>query len=182
MKINVSQQLKGPLGAIRKYKVSEPVNIGDVENPAEGEIKLIRTNRGILAKGNLNTRIDLTCSRCLGSFSYPLALDIEEECFPTRDVVSGVPLSVPDEPGCITIDENNVLDLAEPIRQYAALITPMKPLCREDCAGLCPSCGRNLNSGNCSCPPQPADPRWAKLSQLVLVESQTSTNEQKGKN
>jgi uncharacterized protein len=46
-----------------------------------------------------------------------------------------------DEPGAFTIDRNNILDLEEAVRQYSTLAIPMKPLCREDCPGLCPVCG-----------------------------------------
>ena len=131
----------------------------------------MRTDRGILAKGTLHTEIEATCSRCLSSFSCPLALNIEEEYFPTVDVVSGARLAVPDEPGCFTIDEHHTLDLTEAICQYAILAIPMKPLCREDCAGLCPSCGHNLNHGPCDCPPQEMDPRWSELSKLLNIHS-----------
>jgi len=113
-------------------------------------------------------------------FSCPLTLNIEEEYFPTTDVATGVPVSLPDEPGCFTIDEHNILDLTEAIRQYALLVTPMKPLCREDCVGLCPTCGCNLNQAPCDCPPKPADPRWSEISKLVLANNQASVNERKG--
>ena len=128
----------------------------------------MRTDRGILAKGTLYTELETACSRCLGLFSCPLTLNIEEEYFPTIDIVTGASLPSPEEPGCFTIDEHNTLDLTETIRQYALLATPMKPLCREDCAGLCPSCGHNLNDGPCNCLPQPADPRWSELSEASI--------------
>jgi uncharacterized protein len=53
------------------------------------------------------------------------------------------------------------------VRQYALLAIPMKPLCREGCAGLCPTCGRNLNQGPCDCPPQVLDPRLSGLRKLL---------------
>ena len=124
----------------------------------------MRTDRGILVKGTLHTEVQVTCSRCLSLFSCPLALNIEEEYFPTTDVNSSVSLPLPDEPGCFTIDEHYILDLAEAIRQYALLALPMKSLCREDCAGLCPTCGHNLNQGHCSCLPQETDSHWAELA------------------
>ena len=169
MQINVSQQLKASIGSVRNYEVSEIVDVtGDgTDSMVEGEVWLTRTNRGILAKGGLHTNVEVTCSRCLSLFSCPLNLNIEEEYFPITDIVSGASLPLPDEPGLFTIDENHVLDLTEAIRQYALLGIPMKSLCREDCAGLCPSCGRNLNQGSCDCLPQKADPRWSELSKLA---------------
>ncbi len=171
MQINVSQLLKAAIGSIRSYEVSELVDIAGDGNGSlvQGEVSLMRTGQGILAKGTLHTDVKVTCSRCLSVFSRPLVLNIEEEYLPTRDVVSGVPLPLPDEPGCFTIDEHHILDLTEATRQYVLLVIPMKPLCREDCAGLCPNCGHNLNQGLCNCPSQGADPHWSKLSKLALA-------------
>ena len=143
MCINVSQQLKAPIGTIRSYEIDEAVDIADGSSSrVQGEVSLTRTDRGILAKATLYTGVELTCSRCLNAFSYPLTLNFEEEYFPTTDIVSGTPLSLPDKPGSLTIDEHHALDLAEAIRQYGLLAIPMKPLCREDCVGLSPSCSR----------------------------------------
>jgi len=179
VQINVSQQLKDPIGSIRNYVVDETVDIAGGNSPVQGEVGLMRTDRSILAKGTLHTEIELTCSRCLSLFSCPLTLNIEDEYFPTSDTVTGASLPLPDEPGCFTIDEYNILDLTEAIRQYALMAIPMKPLCGEDCAGLCPTCGCNLNQASCNCPSEPADPRWSELGKLVLG-NQVSVNEQKG--
>ncbi len=162
--INVSQQLKASIGSTRDYEVDGIVDIEGSNSTVQGEIRLTRTDRGILAKGILHTEIELTCSRCLSLFNCPLTLNIEEEYSPTTDIVTGIPLPLPDEPGSFTIDEHHILDLTEAIRQYAILAIPMKPLCQEDCAGLCPTCGANLNQAPCNCPPQPVDPRWSELS------------------
>jgi len=165
--INVSQQLKSPIGSVRSYEVREVVSIAGGDSMVEGEVSLVRTDRGILAKATLHTEVEVTCSRCLSLFNCRLTLNIEEEYFPIIDAVSGTPLSLPEEPGCFTIDEHHTFDLTEAIRQYALLAIPMKPLCREDCAGLCPTCGRNLNQGPCGCP-QRASLGRSKLDKLTL--------------
>ncbi len=169
MQINVAQQLRAAIGSIRDYEVSDIVDVvGDGNGRlVQGEVRLMRTDRGILVKGILDTEVELTCSRCLSLFHCPLTLNIEEEYFPTTDVVSGASLPLPDELGCFTIDEHHILDLTEAIRQCALLAIPMKPLCREGCAGLCPDCGHNLNQGACNCPPQGADSRWSELNKLA---------------
>lgn len=167
MQINVSQQLKAPVGSVRNYEVKGTIDIAGSERAVRGEVSLIRINRGLLVKGTLRTDLEATCSRCLGSFSCPLVLDIEEEYFPVTDIVSGAPLVLPEEPGYFTIDEHHILDLTEALRQCALLAMPMRPLCREDCAGLCPTCGHNLNQGACGCSHREIDPRWAKLSKLA---------------
>jgi len=164
MQINVAQQLKAPVGSKRSYEVSGIIDIAGDNSMVHGEVGLTRTDRGILVKATLHTEVKVSCSRCLGLFDCPLALNIEEEYFPTTDVVSGAWLPLPEEPSYFTIDERYVLDLTEAIRQYMMLAIPMKPLCHEDCAGLCSHCGHNLNQGPCNCLTQKIDPRWSELS------------------
>jgi len=173
MQINVSQLLKASIGSTRHYKANELVNVTDDnnENIVQGDVRLTRTDRGILAKGILQISVEATCSRCLSVYSRPLALNIEEEYFPTVDVISGASLHLPDDPGYFTIDENHVLDLSEAMRQYELLNIPMKPLCYEDCAGLCPYCGHNFNHGPCGCLSQDTDPRWTKLTELTSASN-----------
>jgi len=169
MQINVSQLLKEPIGSSRNYEVSEIVDVtGDGSGrKVQGEVRLLRTHRGVLVKGELHTEVELTCSRCLSLFNFPVAINFEEEYLPTIDVVSGAPLPSPEEPSSFVIDEHHVIDLTEAIRQYTLLTMPMKPLCRQDCAGLCPDCGHNLNQGPCDCPPPTIDSRWSELSKLL---------------
>jgi uncharacterized protein len=95
-----------------------------------------------------------------------LKIKFEEEFLPTVDILSGARLALPDEPGTFTIDERHIIDITEAVRQYTLMAVPMKALCDEDCAGLCHSCGKNLNKGKCNCPPQEIDPRWSLLTKL----------------
>jgi uncharacterized protein len=168
MQINVTQLLRAPIGSVRDYDIKQVIDItgDDVNSLVQGQVRLMRTDRSIRVKGTLNTGVEATCSRCLGQFKCPLVMNLEEEYYPTADVVTGAPVSVPDELVSFTIDEHHVLDLTEAVRQYALLAIPMKPLCKEDCAGLCPFCGHNLNRGPCGCPSRGTDPRWAELSKL----------------
>jgi uncharacterized protein len=58
------------------------------------------------------------------------------------------------------------IDLARMVRENLLLDAPLAPLCRPDCAGLCPTCGIDLNTATCNCDSNVADPRWDALSQL----------------
>lgn len=169
MQINVSQQLKSSIGNEREYEIDDLVDILGigVKTRIEGKVKLTRTNRGILVQGKLKGVIPVECSRCLKVFDYPLTIEIEEEYFPVIDVFSGTPVEIPDELESFTIDEHHILDLSEAIRQNALLAIPMKPLCRKDCSGLCQTCGKDLNEGQCDCEKGEIDPRWSKLASLA---------------
>jgi uncharacterized protein len=169
MEFNVSQLLQEPVGSTREYKFDEAADIiGDgKEYRVQGECGLLRTRRGILVKCSLESKIQLTCGRCLRQLRYPLKISFEEEFLPTIDVASGMPLPQTEDAGAFTIDELNIMELTEPARQYALMTVPMKPLCKTDCAGLCHKCGSNLNQGNCGCPTREIDPRWSELSKLL---------------
>ncbi len=170
MVIDVFEQLKERIGSTRHYSFGHGGNSQDeADFPLQGEINLTRTERGILVTGVLNTRVEAVCSRCLGTFHQPLILKIEEELLPAVDLSTGAPLSWPEEEGAFTINDKQEFDLGEAVRQYALLALPLKPLCREGCAGLCPTCGQNLNLGPCSCT-APIDPRLAPLTKLISSE------------
>ena len=170
MQTNVSQLLKESIGSVRNLELSEIIDIfeSDAGRLVEGKVRLMRTDRGILVNGILHTEVEASCSRCLAPSKYSINVNIDEEYFPTTDVFSGAPLTISSEPGCFTIDKYHILDLTEAIRQYALMEMPLKVLCREDCAGLCPNCGHSLNEGTCGCPPQEIDTRWAALKKLAL--------------
>jgi uncharacterized protein len=164
--INVAQQLKEPIGAEREYEIDGLVDIEGKQGPVSGHVKMVRTDRGIIVRANITGEMEITCSRCLAEFRWPLKLDFQEEYLQTIDMVSGGELPVPKDSGSFTIDARHTLDLSEAIRQYALLSVPIKPLCREKCVGLCPACGQNLNKGKCQCPARQVDPRWAPLLKL----------------
>ncbi len=170
MDFNVAQLLREPVGQMRHYHIDEVTTViagCEYGCAVKGETELLRTDRGILVRGTLDTVIKCVCGRCLEVFDCPLHFEIAEEFFPTVDVVTGLPLKVPEEDNPFTIDAKHILDLSEAVRQYALLALPMKLVCRPDCAGLCPNCGANLNLEHCRCSAPASDPRWAELNRLA---------------
>ncbi|MEE8470314.1 MAG: DUF177 domain-containing protein [Dehalococcoidia bacterium] len=167
IKINVAQQLKESVGSVRHIEMDETT---EEDLSLRGEVQLLRTNRSILVTGKLRTTNRLTCSRCLEEFDHPLALDVEEEYSLPQNAASVSSAVPPNKAGAFAIDENNILDLSEAVRQYTLMSLPMKPICQPDCAGLCPSCGCNLNHGTCSCTPVRPDSHWSQLQSLLTRE------------
>lgn len=150
--------MKSSIGAERHYDVDEALKINGEEVQVKGTVKLVRTDRGILATGLLDATLKIDCSRCLQPFDCPVNIHFEEEYFPSIDVVTGLEVEIPeDQPLSFTIDEHHIISLDEAIKQYAILALPMKPLCRADCPGLCPTCGKNLNAGPCGCSKEEPD-------------------------
>src|SRR5262249_45945742 len=91
----------------------------------------------------------------------------EEEFKATLDPRSGEAIVQEDvDPDAFRIDAQHLLDLTEAVRQYREVSIEMQPLCRPDCRGLCPRCGKDFNEGDCECPGGRIDNRWAKLAAL----------------
>ena len=152
MQFNVAQQLMGPIGSIKSYDIeaelSEREDMGLVK--VKGLISSMRTDEGILVQGDITAFVYSTCVRCLSTFRREVTLRIEDEYLPISAVPPGSSASSLEAEGLL-INSAHILDLEPALREYAFLSAPMKPLCRPDCAGLCASCGVNLNERSCSC-------------------------------
>jgi len=172
MQVNVAQLLKSSFGAERIFIVDEDIDIEKQAVRVAGQARLIRTNRGILVMGNFKAGLEIECSRCLEKYRCPVEVIFEEEFFPSIDILTRVSVKAPEDqqPGYFTIDSNHIIDLTDAIRQYALLTVPMKPLCKEDCAGLCPVCGKNRNSDICKCVVEEIDPRLEVLKKLSKID------------
>jgi uncharacterized protein len=169
-RFNVSQLLQEPIGATRRYELDdEQLDLGDGKRvrPIKGHVRLTRTQNGVLADADVRGEIQLECGRCLTELTQPLEFPFSEEFYQTVVVNTGAALPKPEEPDVFLIDETHKLDLGEAMREYALLNVPMLPLCREDCKGLCPVCGINLNDEECGCDAEQSDDRLAVLKQLL---------------
>lgn len=157
MIFNVAQLMKSSVGDSLIAEIyEEQIQLDDdlkLTNPLQGEVRLRRINQGILVDGTLDLTLDATCHRCLKKFEHPVHVILDERFFPTIDIVTGLRLPVSDEEDVFLIDDHHILDLSEAIRQRILLAMPMVTLCKEDCAGLCPQCGHDLNLGPCDCKP-----------------------------
>ncbi len=163
LSLNVAQLLKDGVGAVRYHSVDDVTSEG---MPVRGDVKLLRTNRSVLVTGRLRTSSVMTCSRCLEAYEHPLKFEMEEEFAFPSNFGGPAPSMGSRESGLFAIDEENILDLTEAVRQYVLLNSPMKPICHPSCPGLCASCGRNLNRSSCDCETTGRESRWAKLEQL----------------
>lgn len=178
---NVAQLLKESIGATRTAEVIAELHhlvpelaaeLGaDDTEPAElsGPVRLMRTGGDVLVQGHFEAQLVLPCVRCLTPVRVPLHVELEEVFSPTLDVITGQAIVPTEDDRALWIDEHHILDLHEVLRQNVLLAVPLRPLCRPDCRGLCPTCGQNLNDGPCSCRPEP-DPRWARLTALLKAE------------
>jgi uncharacterized protein len=109
---------------------------------------------GIVARGQVQAPWVGECRRCLTELSGEVVAEVDEVF--VADPEEGVTWPI----------EHNQIDLEPMVRQAVVLELPLAPLCRADCAGLCPSCGKDLNLGPCACPAPPGHLAWAALDVL----------------
>jgi uncharacterized protein len=181
MIFNVAQLMKSPVGTSRTEEIEpDTIDLGTTEatlaGPVTGRVRMRRMNQGILVDGQVEADAHLQCARCLRPFIHHLGFKLEEQFYPTIDIVTGIALPpIEDDSVIFPIDQYHQIDLSEAIRQNLLLALPMSPRCREDCAGLCPQCGKDLNEGPCSCEPL-VDERWSALQDLLESTGTSLTN------
>lgn len=172
LQFNVAQLLKQASGSTRTHDVRAPLEglDGDIKplEPLTGRVTLMRTAQGVLARGRLDTRVELACARCLEPTSATVSIEVADEFQPTIDVNSGHfrPESLEAEEA-LRIDEHHILDLTEVVRQSLLVALPMHPVCRTECRGLCPVCGESRNEGEHEHAAEEVDPRLSRLRELL---------------
>ena len=152
--VNVAQLLRAQVGTFRSYEFGEQEPDLSTElnlrSPIEGRVKLTRTPRGILADVAYRVTVEQECGRCLEPVPTGLESELSEEYLAMTNVATGQPLAgVVAEADEQVISPNHEVDLTDVIRQDIVVQQPIQPLCRVDCAGLCVTCGADLNQVAC---------------------------------
>ena len=171
LQVNVAQLLKNVVGTTRTFEVDGLALESDDGVPAyvRGEFRLTRTDRGVWASGPVALSVDYVCSRCLAPFASWIEAKVDDVFLPSIDITTGAKLRYGEgDTGADvnSIDEQHVLDLSDALRQYRRAGISIAPVCREDCKGICPECGADLNEGACSCE-RYQDQRWNVLRELL---------------
>lgn len=121
------------------------------DGPLQGDLEVQRTGERVTVRGTVSGTARLECVRCLASFEHPVhaPLDVFAERAGTGRARDEKEL---ERDEYMRFHDGRQLDLAEEARETLLLELPMVPRCREDCRGLCPRCGADLNAGPCGCP------------------------------
>jgi uncharacterized protein len=160
LRVNLSALADGPITTDVAVPADAPIFeelSGTLEEPLQVKGRLSETGADqYFWQGTLETRVTERCRRCLTSVSVPVVVRVEALFTEDPD----------DDPSSYALPPaGEDLDLSGMVREELLLVTPAYVVCRDDCRGLCATCGRDLNSGDCSCEPEP-DPRWAALEAL----------------
>lgn len=170
MRFDVTALLRAPVGSVQTYRLEGESGSSAAEGLGEqvtGSVSLLRASEGILATAHLQVKVADCCSRCLKPVSVPLEVDFQEEYLPTVDADTGSRLAVAEDGDGFLIDDRQVLDLSEAVRQYRLAVQPIQALCRADCKGLCASCGEDLNRGPCSCDAAATEPPMHTVARVT---------------
>jgi uncharacterized protein len=139
------------------FRQVEPLEVRATAELLEGQIRVT---------GDLHTRLELACARCLEPVNEDVAREFDLFYKPMAT------MSKEDEER-LKLDDTEIgffkgegMFLADILAEQVLLALPMKAICRSDCRGLCPQCGVNLNNEECRCESQVADPRTAPLARL----------------
>jgi uncharacterized protein len=149
------------------YPEGEPALVGEeagLIGRCELNLRATRAGDEVELIGSLNATIGFECDRCLKPLSVPVEQSFDLHYVP--------PLKAGDERELGADDlstgfyQGETIDLDDVVREQVELALPMTRLCTEECEGLCPDCGANLNDAKCACKLNRADERWAALSEL----------------
>jgi uncharacterized protein len=150
---------------------------GDIQQRAPlktaGRAELVEEHHGkhqiikdIRLRGELATLLELICARCLEPVEQDVERTFELLYRPVGVDAGRDELSVTDAEAEIGYYQGQGILLEDVLREQVLLALPLKITCREDCKGLCPQCGANLNQQQCSCVTTLPDPRWSALEEI----------------
>jgi uncharacterized protein len=152
------------LGAdYRQVTPIESSGRADLVEEHHGKHKIIQDIR---IHGRLATRLELSCARCLEPVMQDVKREFDLLYRPQGADAGRDEMSVTDAEAEISYYEGEGILLDDVVREQVLLAAPLKVTCREDCKGLCPHCGTNLNQGQCSCAVAQEEPRWAALKEI----------------
>jgi uncharacterized protein len=177
MFIDIAELERNPLDFAEEFPAGA-IDFGDDIKPqsqlkSRGRAQLIEEHHGkhkiikdIRIQGQLSTSLKVACARCLEPLVYEVKRDFELLYRPQGTDAGREELSVTDTEAEVGYYQGDGLQLEDVLREQVLLAVPLKLLCREDCKGLCPHCGKSLNQEQCSCREPLEDPRWAALKDI----------------
>lgn len=139
-----------------------------LDEAVRGHLMINKSDEAVWIKGRIEAEIILPCSRCLEDFRFRLDSNCEVTLFPFEDQTFPQEEELNVEDLRSSYYYEGEIDLSAIVREQILLDIPYKPLCRPSCKGLCPTCGKDLNRGSCSCKEEVFDERFAPLKGLKI--------------
>ena len=164
------ENLEGSKGDFAHVYKPEDLNPVDerisLTGPATVTGKVRLAGNEVFVKGHVDTRARVECDRCLQPVEAPVDADFELEYITGSEYESGGVAELTEAEMSVAVFDGEAIDVDEIVKEQIVLAVPTRMLCREDCKGICPECGMDRNTGDCSCTTEDIDPRWAALKNL----------------
>lgn len=186
MRVNIDEIKEGGLRRdwdVTREQVDEMV-AGDragyrARGPTHVEVRLRKLERRVLVDAHAKAELTVACGRCLQPVPVDVPVDFELTLVPSDEYEDEPRGEKDDATGKVAgsfepaqaeeeIYTGKVIDLDPLLREQLVLALPGYPVCKDDCKGLCPVCGANLNDRDCGCDRHVPDPRWAGLKNVKL--------------
>jgi uncharacterized protein len=147
---------------------SLPLDEEDVRlaEPAEVRGRIRRSGQEVELRGELHAKIESLCSRCLKPVQLPIHAEFAERFVPAVSWRDEEQHELQEEDLNLAVFDGEAIELNDLVREEILLAVPAQILCREDCKGLCPTCGIDRNASSCECAGPGGDSRWEKLKDL----------------
>jgi len=155
----------------RFEKVYQPEQLGTDEDfrvvaPVSLAFDIYKDKDRFRLEGTVKTTLELACSRCLEPFVLPVDAGFDLRYQPQIENTGEGEREIQADDLTDAFYQNDEIDLGQLMREQFYLSLPMKPLCGDDCKGLCAICGTNLNRDTCGCKREFEDPRLGALREL----------------
>ena len=165
------ENLEGGKGEFAHVYQPEELNPVDeriqLTEPATVTGKVRLAGNEVFVNGHVETRAQVECDRCLKTVELPVSADFALEYITGDEYESNATAELTEDQLLIAVFDGKGIDVDEVVKEQILLTVPTRMLCREDCKGICPECGKHLNTGECSCVKDDIDPRWAALKNLT---------------
>lgn len=165
--------LEGEVAPGEFPQLAEMVAAGEATFPEQVKyrIEISRLIDMIEVAGHIESVLELKCGRCLESYQMPFSSDFfltYSKELPEFDDDDGEETELSAEEMGLILIEGEELELLEPLQEQLMMAMPIQPICRNECKGLCPICGCNLNTATCQCVEEKFDTRFDALKNFKI--------------
>lgn len=164
LKVSLSALDRGEVNVREQVPADDPMWDGaklTLAEPLDVDLTARQVGEGVFVRGRLRTTVRQACRRCLASVEQPVDETVDmlfDTLGEDEEEASGEVYPLP--------ARGDELDLGEAVREQLLLRAPEFTLCKEECRGLCPTCGTDLNQGECECVPEQAESPWDALKNV----------------
>jgi uncharacterized protein len=151
----------------------EELALGDESVRLTSEVKVAgrvsRKGEQVRLRGDVSTAVEARCDRCLRPVTLPVEVGFDARYVPAEGdgaEAGEEAAELKEDDLSFSVYEGDAVDVDELVREQVLLALPTRLLCRDECKGLCPVCGADLNRETCACEQKEVDPRWAALAAL----------------